>query len=133
LPANVAGRTTLVGLRFPYAPRVQVSGAASYRLPLSRVPGAFRIGADAQYESRRFSDITNTDWTAVRPQTFVNGTVNYTAEADRWSAGVQVRNIANLQRNQAGGYAPMRAGQYPLYYYAYNEPRYINLFLNVKF
>jgi iron complex outermembrane receptor protein len=136
LPANVAGRTTLLGLRFPYAPKHQVSVAGNYRLPLPKLTymaGVWRVGADAQYESKRYSDITNTEWVAVKPQTFVNGTVNYTAASERWTAGLQVRNLGNLQNNQAGGYVPTRAGVYPLYYYAYNEPRYVNLYLNLRF
>ena len=38
LPANVAGRTTLVGLDFPLAPNWQADGYVDYRLPLP-LPG----------------------------------------------------------------------------------------------
>ena len=100
---------------------------------LTYMAGVWRVGADAQYESKRYSDITNNEWLAVKPQTFVNGTANYTAASERWTAGLQVRNLANLQNNQAGGYVPTRAGVYPLHYYAYNEPRYVNLYLNLRF
>jgi iron complex outermembrane receptor protein len=132
LPNNVPGRKTLVGLEFPYAPRWQVGLSANYRLPLD-TPGAWRIGADAQYESRRYVDIYNTPQTQVKPQTFFNGTVNYTSDDERWTAGAQVRNIFDLRRGQAGGYSPTNAGTSPLYYRAYNEPRMINLFVNRKF
>ncbi|PVM86012.1 TonB-dependent receptor [Caulobacter radicis] len=132
LPNNVAGRKTLVGLDFPYAPRWQLGFSANYRLPLD-TPGAWRVGADAQYESRRYVDIYNTAQTQVRPQTFVNATVNYTADDEGWTAGVQVKNLFDLRRGQAGGYSPSNAGTSPLYYRAYNEPRMVNLYVNRKF
>ena len=132
LPANVPGRTTLLGADFPYSPRWQASLGPNYRLPLP-VAGAWRVGVDAQFESRRYSDIYNTAQLAIKAQTFVNGTLNYSSAADDWSAGVQVKNLFDVQNNQAGGYAPTNAGQYPLFYYAYNEPRFINLFFKKHF
>jgi iron complex outermembrane receptor protein len=132
LPRNVPGRTTLVGADFPYSPRWQASLGPNYRLPLP-VAGAWRVGADAQYESRRFSDIYNTLQLAVKAQTFVNATLNYSSAAEDWSAGVQVKNLFDVQNNQAGGYAPTNAGRYPLFYYAFNEPRYVNVFFRKRF
>jgi iron complex outermembrane receptor protein len=132
LPNNVAGRKTLVGLDFPYAPRWQVGLAANYRLPL-HTAGAWRVGADAQYESRRYIDIYNTAQTQVKPQTFFNATVNYTSDDAKWFAGVQVKNLFDLRRGQAGGYSPTNAGTSPLYYRAYNEPRFVNVFVNRTF
>jgi iron complex outermembrane receptor protein len=132
LPRNVPGRTTLVGADFPYSPRWQASLGPNYKLPLP-VAGAWRVGADAQFEARRFSDIYNTAQLAVKAQTFVNATVNYTSAAEDWSAGVQVKNLFDVQNNQAGGYAPVNAGRYPLFYYAFNEPRYVNVFFKKRF
>jgi iron complex outermembrane receptor protein len=132
LPNNVAGRKTLVGLDFPYAPRWQVGLAVNYRLPLD-VPGTWRIGADGQYESRRYVDIYNTNQTQVKPQTFFNATVNYASPDEHWQAGVQAKNLFDLRRGQAGGYSPSNAGASPLYYRAYNEPRMVNVFVNRKF
>ena len=132
LPNNVAGRKTLVGLDFPYAPRWQVGLAANYRLPLDTA-GAWRVGVDGQYESRRYVDIYNTDQTQVKPQTFFNATVNYTSDDAKWFTGAQVKNLLDLRRGQAGGYSPTNAGTSPLYYRAYNEPRFINVFVNRKF
>jgi iron complex outermembrane recepter protein len=132
LPRNVPGRTTLVGADFPYSPRWQASVGPNYRLPLP-IAGAVRIGVDAQFESKRYSDIYNTPQLAVKAQTFVNGTLNYTSAAEDWSAGLQVKNLFDVQNNQAGGYAPTNAGQYPLFYYAFNEPRYVNVFFKKRF
>jgi iron complex outermembrane receptor protein len=132
LPRNVAGRTTLLGLDFPYAPEWQLSLAANYRLPVN-TPGAWRLGADAQYESSRFIDVFNTPQTRVRPQTFVNATVNYTTADEAWKLGVRVQNLFDLQRLQAGGYSPTNAGVNPLYYAAYNEPRMVNVFATRSF
>ncbi|WP_022683515.1 TonB-dependent receptor [Sphingobium bisphenolivorans] len=132
LPPNVAGRTTLVGLEFPLSPKWQVAGSANYRLPLA-ADGAWRIGVDAQYESRRFVDLYNTAQTAVPGQTFVNGTINYTTQDESLTTGIKVSNIFDLRRGQAGGYSPTNAGLYPTYYRAYNEPRMINVFINKNF
>jgi iron complex outermembrane receptor protein len=126
LPPNVAGRTTLLGLEFPLAPRWQASLNANLRIPTG-LPGTLRLGADVQFESRRYVDIYDTPQTAVASQTFVNSTLNYSAPDDAWSAALSVKNLTNLRRGQSGGYAPTNAGTEPLYYRAYNEPRYINL------
>jgi len=130
LPPNVAGRDTLLGLRFPLAPTWQANFNFSYRLPL-KFPGAWRIGADVPFESKRYTDIYNTSQTAIKAQAFVNGTINYTSDDESWSAGVQVSNLFDLRRRQAGNYAPTNAGTEPLYYGAYNPPRIITFFLRL--
>jgi len=132
LPANAPGRTTLLGLDFPFSPKWQSSIAANYTLPLE-IKGEWRVGVDAQYESRRFVDIYNTEQIKVRKQAFFNGTINYTAEDHSWTAGVAARNVFDLRRNQAGGYTPSNAGVYPSYYFAYNEPRTVNVFVTKTF
>ena len=132
LPNNTPGRTTLVGLDFPFAPKWQASLNANYRLPLD-LPGSWRIGGDLQFESKRYPDVYNAKQLRVRGQTFVNSTINYTAEDESWNAGLAVKNLFDLRRNQAGGYQTRLAGQYPHYYYAYNEPRFWSVFVNKKF
>jgi iron complex outermembrane receptor protein len=131
LPPNVDGRTTLLGLALPLAPTWQTNGNFNYRIPLP-TPGTWRIGGDVPYESGHYLDIYNTPQLHVRAQAFVNGTINYTSEEERWSTGISATNLANLRRPQSGGYAPENAGQNPLWYYAYNPPRFINVFFNIK-
>ncbi len=128
LPPNVRGLMTLVGQDFPLAPRWQTN--FNYKIPLP-IPGVFRIGGDVPYEAKRYIDVYNTRQTAVRAQTFVNGTLNYTSASEFWSAGVSITNLTDLRRPQAGGYAPSNAGAQPLYYGAYNPPRTIIFFLNL--
>ncbi|MET0286091.1 MAG: TonB-dependent receptor [Polyangiales bacterium] len=130
LPNNVAGRTTLLGLDFPLAPRWQANFNFNYKLPIP-MPGVWRIGADVPVETKRYVDIYNTRQTAIRTQTFVNGTINYTSEGELWSAGVAITNLTDLRRPQAGNYAPTNAGVEPLRYAAYNPPRTIIFFLNL--
>jgi iron complex outermembrane receptor protein len=130
LPPNVTGAKTLLGLDFPLAPRVQANINFNYRLPIP-MPGTWRIGADMPFESKRYIDIYDTPQTAVRAQYFVNGTVNYTASDERWSAGVSVSNLLDLRRPQSGGYAPSNAGTEALYYAGFNPPRMIVFFLNI--
>jgi iron complex outermembrane recepter protein len=132
IPANVAGRTTLLGLDFPLAPHWQAGGSIDYRLPV-RLSGDLRVGADIQYESKRYPDIYNTPQIEVPNQTLVNATINYTTADGGLSFGVRASNIFNSQHNQAGGYTPRNAGVYPYYYYAYNEPRMVNVFINKHF
>jgi len=132
LPANVPGRTTLLGLDFPLSPKWQVSGSANYRLPFDS-DGDWRIGVDAQYESKRYGDIFNTEQTAVRAQTFVNGTFSYTTADGDLSAGANVKNIFDLRRNQLASYASANSGSTPTFYRAYNEPRTVNIFISKTF
>lgn len=132
IPTNVAGRTTLLGLDFPLAPHWQASGSLDYRLPVG-LPGALRAGADIQYESKRYPDIYNTPQIAVPRQTLVNATINYTTADGGLAFGVRASNLFDSQHNQAGGYTPKNAGVYPYYYYAYNEPRMVNVFINKHF
>jgi iron complex outermembrane receptor protein len=132
LPPNVPGRTTLVGLDFPFSPEWQVGGSASYDLPIT-THGKWQVAVDAQYESHRYFDLFNTEQVAVRAQTFVNGGISYTTEQGDLQAGVRVSNLFNLRRAQQGSYAPTNSGRYPTYYVAYNEPRTVNLFLNKTF
>ncbi|MFX8641076.1 TonB-dependent receptor, partial [Acinetobacter baumannii] len=91
--------TTLLGLDFPYAPEWQFGGSVNYRLPIA-LPGALRVGADAQYEAKRYPDVYNTLQLVVGAQTYVNGKINYTAADDAWSVGASVRNLFNLRRGQ---------------------------------
>jgi iron complex outermembrane recepter protein len=130
LPANVAGRTTLKGLKFPLSPKWQGNLNVSYRLPIP-TPGTWRIGGDIPYESKRYVDVYNTQQTAVASQFFINATASYTSESEIWSVGVYGSNLANLQRPQAGGYAPTNAGTEPLYYGAYNPPRMVLAYLTI--
>jgi iron complex outermembrane receptor protein len=130
LPPNVPGRTTLLGLQFPLAPRWQANVNFNYRVPIP-MPGTWRIGADVPFESKRYIDIYNTQQTAVKAQVFVNGTLNYTAQNEFWSLGVSVNNLFDLRRPQAGGYAPTNAGTEPLYYGAFNPPRLVMFYLNL--
>jgi iron complex outermembrane receptor protein len=132
LPANPAGRTTLLGLDFPFAPHWTSAISAVYRLPLN-TPGDWRIAADANYESKRYADIYNTSQIQVNPQTFVNASLSYTTADTLWTGAIAVKNLFNLQQNQAGGYAPTNAGAQPYWYYAFNEPRFVNVSITRKF
>lgn len=132
LPANVAGRTTLLGLDYPLSPKWQFSGNFDYKLPI-KLPGAFRLSGDVQYESRRFFDLYDTPQAAQGPQTFVNGTISYATARGDLTLGVQATNIFNTQYDQRTTYIPNNSGQYPNYARAYNNPRMFNFFINKTF
>ena len=106
--------------------------SAVYRLPLNTA-GDWRVAADAQYESKRYSDIYNTAQVQVNAQTFVNASATYTTADALWTGGIAVKNLFNLQQNQAGGYAPTNAGAQPYWYYAFNEPRFVNVSIIRRF
>lgn len=130
LPGNTAGRTTLIGLDFPFSPKWQAGFSATWDLPIDTA-GVWRVGVDGQYESAR-KDLYNTPELTVRKQAFFNGSFSYTGEDESWTAGINVKNIFDLRRNQAGGYAPT-SGPNGNYYFAYNEPRLINVFIRKNF
>ena len=132
LPANVAGRTTLLGLDYPLSPKWQLSGNFDWKLPID-TPGAFRVLADISWESRRYFDLYNTPQALQGPQTFVNGTISYTTEGGDLTAGIQATNIFNKQYDQRTTYIPNNSGQFPNYARAYNNPRMVNIFLNKTF
>jgi iron complex outermembrane receptor protein len=130
LPANVAGRTNLLGRTFPLAPVWQLNLNFNYRLPIP-TEGSWRIGADVPIQTEYYTDIYNTEQTKVRPQAFVNGTFNYTSKDEFWSAGVSVSNLLNTRRRQGGGYNPSNAGADPYWYASYNLPRFVNFYINI--
>ncbi|MGD0677301.1 MAG: TonB-dependent receptor [Polyangiaceae bacterium] len=132
LPANVAGRTTLVGLDFPNAPTWQANWNFNYRLPLP-TPGSWRIGAVVKYESGHYTDIYDTPQARVRPQAFLDGTINYVSHDERWSTGVSATNLLDLRRVQAVTYVPTNSGQYANWYAAYNAPRFVDVYATFKF
>jgi iron complex outermembrane recepter protein len=132
LPANVAGRTTLIGLDYPLSPKWQFSGKFDWKLPLN-VAGKWRIVSDISYETRRFFDLYNTPQARQGPQTFVNGTISYTTEDGDLTAGIQGTNLFNARYDQRTTYTPNNSGQYPNYARAYNNPRMINFFINKTF
>jgi len=132
LPANVAGRTTLVGLDYPLSPKWQLSGNFDWAVPI-HVPGTWRVLGDVSYESRRFFDLYNTPQAKQGPQTFVNGTISYTTEKGDLTAGIQASNLLNKQYDQRTTYVPANSGQYPNYARAYNNPRMVNVFINKTF
>jgi iron complex outermembrane receptor protein len=132
LPANVPGRTTLLGLDFPYAPKWQLTFGADYRLPL-KVEGEWRIAADVQHRTKAYAEIYNTAQQLLPPETFVNGSLTYTFPDNKLSVGLQARNIFDVQQVQASLYVPTGAGANPFYAGTYNEPRTVNAFIRTSF
>lgn len=132
LPANAAGRTTLLGLDYPLSPKWQIGSNIDYKLPIPG-PGAWRFGTDIQYESQRYFDLYNTPQALQGPQTFVNGTISYTTQDDSLTTGIQANNIFDKRYDQRTTYLPSNSGQYPNYARAYNNPRMVNVFINKTF
>jgi len=121
LPANVDGATTLLGRRIPLAPRWTYSTNVSYELP-GNLYGTWRVGADAQFHTKAYSDIYNTPQTEIPTQYLINLSVLYQPENEHWSASFGIKNLLDRQWNQQGNYSPT-SGPNGTYYYAVNEPR----------
>jgi len=132
LPANAAGRTTLLGLDFPLSPKWQLGGNIDWTLPID-VPGQWRVSGDISYETKRYFDLYNTPQALQGPQTFVNGTISYTTAGGDLTAGIQATNLFDTRYDQRTVYVPANAGQYPNYARGYNNPRMINVFINKTF
>lgn len=132
LPQNEQGLSTLEGLDFPFAPTWQASATINYRVPLD-IPGTLRLGLDANFESKRYSDVLNTEQVSVASQTFFNGTINWTTPDGTLTTGLEGKNLTDLRRPQSGGYRSTFSGTEATYYHAYSEPRFINLFVTKTF
>ena len=75
------------------SPRWQLSGAASYKVPLP-IQGAVRIGGDVTYETSYFSDVFNYIEGEVPSQTFIDAFISY-APSDHLVFTLTGKNLAD--------------------------------------
>ncbi len=106
------------GNRLINAPRWTLAGGASYDLPI-QVSGDLRLGADLEYQSFVFAGPLNRPQDLVPGQTFVNGTVTWTAPGARWSVQLAGRNLFNSQQPISSSYTPSSG----IYFKNYPDPR----------
>jgi iron complex outermembrane receptor protein len=87
-PENLSGRD------LQDAPHVTASGGFSYTLEFG--PGRATLGMTDRYTSSKFEEALNdTPRATIQATNYVDGTLDWTPTAGKWSAGVWVRNIAD--------------------------------------
>jgi iron complex outermembrane receptor protein len=99
------------------APRWNFVGGATLDVPLP-IPGFVRVGADVEWSSEAFSSALARPQDEYPAQTFVNGTVSWTSEDDRFVATLSGRNILNSQKPVSSSYTPSTG----ILFYNFNDP-----------
>ena len=130
LPANARNATSLIGLRFPLAPRWTAGLTGSYEIPLGRL-GDLKVGGDVRYSGRTYSDIYNTPIIQIRPQTMVNLFASI-RPANHITLTARVSNLLNHQQNQFGSAQPA-AGPNGSISWFINPPRIATISLKYDF
>ncbi|QHC36535.1 TonB-dependent receptor [Komagataeibacter xylinus] len=125
LANNTSYNTTpRAGNALPYSPRFQMSASSNYRLPLPRVAGQLRIGADVSFQSSLFLDGNENAQTRLPDQTYVNAIATWTSPDQRWTVTGQARNLLNHRYPQTLSYF-YSGGVGTGYAAAYSDPRTI--------
>ncbi len=123
--------TPHAGERLPYSPRFQTDLSSSYVLPL-HVPGAVRIAGDISFQSAIFSDALENSQTRLPDQTYLNGLIEWTSPARRWTATFSAKNM--LDRRYPQSLSFIQGGGVPiLYSAAYADPRTLLFTLRYTF
>jgi iron complex outermembrane receptor protein len=82
------------------------------------VPGYWRLGADVEWASEAFSSALARPQDEYPGQTFVNGTLSWTSENERFVATLSGRNIFNSQKPVSASYTPSSG----ILYYNFADP-----------
>jgi len=112
---NPAGPgTSASGNRFPRAPEWTASLGATYAVPLPA--GGLKFGADMNYQSASFVDVTNTPDQLSPGVTLYNAFASYTLPDDNWSITGTIRNITDERVTTSGSNTLFTS------IHTYNEP-----------
>jgi iron complex outermembrane receptor protein len=98
--ANTGKAGNASGNQFPFAPRWQLYGAASYVLPVD-VHGQVTLGSDISYESSYYSDVFNYQQGKVGDQAYVDAFISYAPRHSRWTAIITGQNLADRRAYQS--------------------------------
>jgi iron complex outermembrane receptor protein len=100
------------------APTWNLVGGATYDVPLP-TPGLVRLGGDVEWSTEVYNSALTRPQDRVPAQTFVNGTLSWTSEDDRFVATLASKNLLNSQRPVSSAYTPSTG----IYYHNYPDPR----------
>jgi len=92
------------GNQLPYSPRWTLYSQGDYALPLN-LPGTFRIGVDASYQTSYFSDVLDRPQNVVRSQLYFDSFWSYAAPGGHWVASLTGRNLGDRRYFQSLSYA----------------------------
>ena len=91
---SVNNLISVTGNQLPFSPRWQLSGGATWRVPV-RVPGEISLNANATYETSYFSDVYNYTQGQVPGQAYLNAGLSYTPTGGHWTLSVTGKNLTD--------------------------------------
>jgi iron complex outermembrane receptor protein len=108
------------GNRLLNAPRWTLSGGLNWDVPV-RIPGAVRLGVNANYQSKVFSSATPAagGQNTIPGQAFVNAVATWKSPDPHWSVVVSINNLLNTARPVGATYTPSTG----VYYLNFPDPR----------
>ncbi|HEY0199667.1 MAG TPA: TonB-dependent receptor [Rhodanobacter sp.] len=121
-----AANTNYAGNELPNAPKWTLGADTVYRLPLP-ISGALTLSANARYIASMYSDITNSPYTQVKPQTYVGASIDYAPENSRWSYSLKASNLLDKTYAVNLKYRPGIEDEA-----AYNPPRQLTLWVRYE-
>jgi iron complex outermembrane receptor protein len=92
------------GNQLPFSPRWSLYSQGDYALPLN-VPGSFRVGVDASYQTSYFSDVLNRRQNVIGSQLYFDSFLSYAAPGDHWVASLTGHNLGDRRYFQSLSYA----------------------------
>ncbi len=106
------------GNRLSNAPRWNTSGSLAYEPPLP-VPGFVRVAADVQWASSYYSNALTRPEDKNPSQTFLNGSLGWTAPDEHLTVLLSGRNLLDSQKRVSSTYTPGTGVRY----YNFPDPR----------
>jgi len=108
------------GNRLTNSPRWSLSGAFNWDVPV-RIPGALRLGVNANYQTRSYSSATPAPGgqNVIPAQGFLNAVATWTAPDPRYSVILSGRNLLNSDKPVGATYTPSTGA----YYLNFPDPR----------
>ncbi|KPC55029.1 TonB-dependent receptor [Amantichitinum ursilacus] len=111
--------TNAAGKDLTYSPTWNASAAIGYVLPISSLPGAWKVNADIQFQTSSYANPMNTDPFKIPTQKFINANTSYTSADGHWVTTFSVSNLLNDAFVQSASYTPGTTANYA----NYNAPR----------
>ena len=82
-------------VRPSFAPRTQIAGRASYRLPVTVAGGSLTLNGDGTYTSGSFNNLQNFDSQWMPGYTLFNASINWKDQGGHFNLGFFVNNVTD--------------------------------------